>query len=295
MYISDFLQYIHKIKRYSQHTVDAYKRDLEQFSTFINEQCALEDITQVSHRDVRSWIVELSENGQNPKTINRKLTTLKSFFKYLKTEGKIKASPMAKVVSLKTKKQLPLFLSKEATKDLFNGVEFDEGFAGMRDKLILEVLYSTGIRRAELVNMKVSDVDIYNSEVKVLGKRNKERIIPINRQLLVSIKEYLKEREQQEIKPGNGDHLFLDNKGKKVYEKFVYTLVKRYLSQVTTLQKRSPHILRHTFATHMLENGADLNAIKELLGHANLSATQIYTHSTIEKLKSIYEQAHPRA
>lgn len=295
MHITDFLQYIQKIKRYSQHTVDAYQRDLVQLAAFLFEHCGLEDISKTSHRDIRAWIVDLSEKRQDPKTINRKITTLKTFFKYLKTEGKISVNPMAKIVSLKTKKQLPLFLSKEATKNLFDSVEFEEGFAGIRDRLVLEILYSTGIRRTELVNMKVSDVDAYNNEIKVLGKRNKERVIPINRVLLNNIKTYLKERDGQEIQSESGHYLFLDNKGKKIYEKFVYTLVKKYLSQVTTLQKRSPHILRHTFATHMLENGADLNAIKELLGHSNLSATQVYTHSTIEKLKSIHEQAHPRA
>ncbi len=295
MAITHFLEYLQKIKRYSKHTLEAYSRDLEQFSFFLTEECGEDDIAQASHRDIRTWIVSLSENNISPRSINRKITTLKSFYKYLKAEGKITQSPMAKIVSLKTKKQVPLFLSKEAAQSLFDDVEFEEGFKGLRDNTILELLYATGMRRTELINMRVSDVNIYNSEVKVLGKRNKERIIPISPALVNLLKEYISERGKQEVQPGNGNILFIDNKGKKVYDKFVYNLVKKYLSAITTMQKRSPHILRHTFATHMLENGADLNAIKELLGHANLSATQVYTHSTIEKLKTIYKQAHPRA
>lgn len=295
MHITHFLDHLQKIKRYSKHTLEAYSNDLEQFSLFLSEECGVEDIAQASHRDVRSWVVSLSEKEVSPRSINRKITTLKTFYKYLKAEGKISQSPTAKVMALKTKKQVPLFLSKEAAKNLFDDVQFAEGFAGLRDRAVLELLYATGIRRAELVNMKVADVNIYNSEIKVLGKRNKERVIPINRDVVNLLKQYIAERDKQDIQPGNGNALFLDNKGKKVYDKFVYNLVKKYLSPITTMQKRSPHILRHTFATHMLENGADLNAIKELLGHANLSATQVYTHSTIEKLKTIYKQAHPRA
>lgn len=295
MVIMHFLDYLQKIKRYSKHTLEAYAKDLEQFSLFLIEECGVEDVAQATHRDIRSWIVNLSEREINPRSINRKITTLKTFYKYLKAEGKISQSPMAKIVSLKTKKQVPLFLSKEAAKNLFDDVEYGEGFAGLRDRAVLELLYATGIRRAELINMRVADVNIYNSEIKVLGKRSKERVIPISPAVVKLLKEYISERDKQEIQPGNGDILFIDNRGKKVYDKFVYNLVKKYLSVITTMQKKSPHILRHTFATHMLENGADLNAIKELLGHANLSATQVYTHSTIEKLKTIYKQAHPRA
>lgn len=295
MAITHFLDYLQKIKRYSKHTLESYSNDLEQFSLYLSEELGVEDVAQATHRDIRSWIVSLSEREMSPRSINRKITTLKTFYKYLKAEGKITQSPMAKVVALKTKKQVPLFLSKEAAKNLFDDVEYEEGFAGLRDKTILELLYATGIRRAELINMRVTDVNIYNSEIKVLGKRNKERVIPISAGMVNLLKEYIQERDKQELQPGSGDILFIDNKGKKVYDKFVYNLAKKYLSVITTMQKKSPHILRHTFATHMLENGADLNAIKELLGHANLSATQVYTHSTIEKLKTIYKQAHPRA
>ena len=293
MEIETFINYLNKEKRYSVHSISAYHNDLTQFLLFLKEELQLADHQNPEHHDVRYWIVSLMEKGLNSRSINRKITALRSYFKFLKREGLIDYNPTQKITALKLKKQIPHFASEPDMEQLFNEIEFKPGFSGTRDKLVLEMLYSTGMRRSELINLKTYDVDFYNSELKILGKRNKERIIPFTNKLASSVKNYLIEKQNQK----NMDHeyLFANDKGKKMGEKFVYSLVNNYLSLVTTIEKRSPHIMRHTFATHMLNNGADLNTIKEILGHANLSATQIYTHNTIEKLKSIYKQAHPRA
>lgn len=295
MAIDTFIDYLRKEKRYSPHSLSSYKNDLSQFYFFMKDELQLPDNHKPEHHDVRSWIVSLMEKDLNPKTVNRKITALRSYFKFMKREGLIDYNPTQKITALKVKKQIPNFANEPDMEQLFNEIEFEPGFKGTRDKLILEMFYSTGMRRAELINLKISDVNFYNRELKVLGKRNKERIIPFTDKLAASIKVYLSEKQKQNIENINPDLLFVNDKGKKMAEKFVYSLANKYLSLVTTIEKRSPHVFRHTFATHMLNNGADLNAIKEILGHANLSATQIYTHNTIEKLKSIYKQAHPRA
>lgn len=295
MAITTFIEYLRKEKRYSPHSLVSYTNDLTQFHLFLKDELQLPENHIPEHHDVRSWIVSLMEKELNPRSVNRKITALRSYFKFLKREGLINHNPTQKITALKVKKQIPHFANEPDMQQLFNDVEFEPGFSGSRDKLVLEMLYSTGMRRAELINLKTSNVDFYNRELKVLGKRNKERIIPFTDKMAASIKSYLAEKQKQTSK--NMDHqlLFVSDKGKKMAEKFVYNLVTKYLSLVTTIEKRSPHVMRHTFATHMLNNGADLNAIKEILGHANLSATQVYTHNTIEKLKSIYKQAHPRA
>jgi len=226
------------------------------------------------------------------RTVNRKLTTLKTFYRFLIREGMVDENPMKKIISPKTARRLPVFVEKEKMDILLDEVEFREGFPGVRDRLILEMFYSTGMRLSELVNLKVTDIDFHKSTIKVLGKRNKERLIPFSKKFEGLIENYIKCKEE---KFGYSPELFLADNGRKIYPKMVYLIVKRYLGEVTTLVKKSPHILRHTFATHLLNNGAELNAVKELLGHANLSATQIYTHNTIEKLKTIYKQAHPKA
>jgi len=243
------------------------------------------------------------ELGLTPRSVNRKLTTLKSYFRFLLREGLVDENPMRKVTSPKNAKRLPVFLEKEHIRQLLDDIEFDKGFPGLRDRLIIEMFYATGMRLSELVMMKESDLDFNHCTVKVLGKRNKERLIPFSNKIRDLLQLYLEERSgfiskisisEKEFKE-DSLYLFLTDSGRKIYPKMVYRIVNRYLSKVTTLKKRSPHILRHTFATHLLNNGAELNAVKELLGHANLSATQVYTHNTIEKLKKVYKQAHPKA
>jgi len=241
---------------------------------------------------IRSWLVYLMEHQVGSRSVNRKLTTLKSFYRFLLREGVLDENPMHKINSPKIAKRLPVFVEKEKMEMLFNQVTFGEGYPGIRDRLILELFYSTGMRLSELVNLKESDVDFHHDTIKVLGKRNKERLIPFSMKFESLLKSYLDEKGKAF---GDLDDLFLTDKGRKIYPKLVYRIVSRYIGEVTTMGKKSPHVLRHTFATHLLNNGAELNAVKELLGHASLSATQVYTHNTIEKLKRIYKQAHPKA
>lgn len=289
--IQDFLDYLTHQKRCSQHTVTAYKKDLEQFHSFISSEFDTESFKEVNSTFIRSWIVNLIEDDITPRSINRKISSLKSFYKYLLKNGLVVNNPLLKVVSPKTSKRLPVFVTEDELGNLFEEVIFEEGFEGFRDQLIISLFYNTGIRLSELVELKLSSVNFSNQTIKVIGKRNKERIIPISPVLNTEINNYLKERENI----AKNDFLFLTKKGEKIYPKLVYRTVNHYLSMVTSNSKKSPHVLRHTFATHMLNNGADLNSIKEILGHANLSATQVYTHNTIEKLKNIHKQAHPKA
>lgn len=298
-----FIDYIHYEKRYSPHTVSAYRNDLEQFFSYLKIQYDITDIRQVTHPMIRSWLVVLMEGKISPRSVNRKLTTLKSFYKFLQREGKITVNPMRKIISPKTSKHLPSFVDREKMELLFDQVSFGEGFEGLRDRLILEILYATGMRLSELINLKENDVDMHHSTLKVLGKRNKERLIPFSGKFGDLLRNYLHVKmswlENHDLPASSGSSggnwIIVTDSGKKAYPRFIYRTVTKYLSQVTTLQKVSPHVLRHTFATHLLNNGAELNAVKELLGHASLSATQVYTHNTIEKLKTIYKQAHPKA
>ena len=287
-----FLAYLQFERRYSPHTVTAYRTDLNQFFDYLNQTYQIPDIKEVNHLMIRSWLVSLVENSVSARSAQRKMTVLKSFYKFLLKEGVITASPMRKIVSPKISKRLPVFVEKDKMSLLFDGIEFGEGYPGSRDKLILEMFYSTGMRLSELVNLKDTDIDFHYHTIKVLGKRNKERLIPFSDKFGLSLQSYL------EIKKslfGDNELLFLTDKGKNPYQKMIYRIVTQHLGMVTTISKKSPHVLRHTFATHLLNNGAELNAVKELLGHANLSATQVYTHNTIEKLKNIYNQAHPKA
>lgn len=295
MTIERYIQYIQYEKRYSKHTVIAYTKDLDQFFSFISEQYETTDIKNINYLIVRSWLVYLMENSISTRTINRKLSTLKSFFKFLIREGEISENPMRKIIPPKSSKRLPAFIEQEKINFLFDETDFGEGFKAIRDKTILELFYATGMRLSELVNLKETDLNFNYNTIKVLGKRNKERIIPFSNKLKVLLNKYLTEKNKKFNLKESDKFLFVTEKGKKIYNKLIYRIVNSYLSKITTLNKRSPHVLRHTFATHMLNNGADLNTIKELLGHSNLSATQIYTHNTIDKLKSIYKQAHPRA
>jgi integrase/recombinase XerC len=290
-YKESFLSYLQFEKRYSVHTILSYDCDLTQFFDFILKN-EVEEIKDVDFKNVRKWIVFLMYEGNSSRTVNRKLSSLKSFFKFLLRESIVETNPMDRVVGPKQGKKIPGFVAEHAM-ELLREVDFGEGFEGVRDRLVVEMFYQTGMRLAELMNLKITSFDRKTSLVKVLGKRNKERIIPVSKSLDKLLDEYL------EVRSGSFDEgsvfLFVTKKGVPVYEKLLYRIVTKHLSKITTLAKRSPHVLRHTFATHLLNNGAELNAVKELLGHSNLSATQIYTHTTFERLNKVYKQAHPRA
>jgi len=284
-----FIIYLSSEKRFSEHTVKSYTTDLNQFTTFLADEFQItDDIDEVRFQIIRTWISSLLEKGVNPRSVNRKISTLKSYFKFLIREGVIVENPMMKVVAPKSKKRLPVFIEEDQIQSLLNEVQFEGGFIGERNKLIIELFYVTGIRLSELINIKISDIDFQNQLIKVLGKRNKERLIPLSSSVLVGLSNFIEKNQQNQF-------LFTNLDGKKLYTKLVYRLVNKCIGEISSVNKKSPHILRHTFATHMLNNGADINAIKELLGHANLSATQVYTHNTIDKLKTVYKQAHPRA
>lgn len=285
-----FLQYLRFEKRFSNHTLVAYSTDLRQFFSYLQTTYEIETIKEINHTLIRSWVVSLMEQKITSRSVNRKITSLKTFYNYLLRQNIVSENPMLKIQSPKTSKRLPVFVEKDKMDVLLDTINFGDDFEGKRNKLIVELFYATGMRLSELINLKTSNIDLNFCQLKVLGKRNKERIIPFNNEIKIQLGNYLF------AKAGLPDeYLFVNSNGKKLYDKFAYRVVNKYLSQVTTLDKKSPHVLRHTFATHMLNNGADLNAIKELLGHANLSATQIYTHNTVEKLKNIHHQAHPKA
>ncbi|HHS95957.1 MAG TPA: integrase [Phaeodactylibacter sp.] len=292
MTTTTFFKYLQFEKRFSTHTLLAYKVDLQQFKDYLHTTYELSNAQEVTSQHIRSWMVHLMQKGLTTRTVNRKLSALKSYFKFLKKRGHLDANPMAKIIAPKIAKRLPVFVQKDQIEMLFDTVDFGEGYDGIRNRSIMELLYATGMRRAELISLKVSDISFANNHIKVIGKGNKERLIPMNPKIEKVLKSYL--FEKQKYFPTQS-YLFLTRKGEKMYPKLVYNLVNKYLSFVTTLEQRSPHVLRHTFATHLSDNGADLNAIKDLLGHASLAATQVYTHNSIEKLKKAYEQAHPKA
>jgi integrase/recombinase XerC len=292
-HILSFLYYLEFEKRYSGRTIESYQTDLLQFEQF----CVKLDSAAIHLADsklIRSWVVSLLEGGCSNRSVNRKISTLKSFFKYLLRQGIIQVNPLLKIQSLKNRKLVPVFVTQNQIQQLLEEVEFGSDLTGCRNRLVIELLYFTGIRLSELIHLKVPDIDRKNQTLKVLGKRNKERIIPITGSLISLIDQYvsLNESEGQVNREG---YILVTGKGEQLYPRLVYRIVRHAIGQVTTMEKRSPHVLRHTFATHMLNNGAGISVIKELLGHSNLAATQIYAHSTFEKLKSIYKQAHPRA
>jgi integrase/recombinase XerC len=293
-YKESFLQYLLIEKRYSPHTIRSYKNDLDQFFIFINTLGLSENPGDLTSHEVRAWIVSMLDNNISSVSVHRKISCLRIFYRYLRKEGLVNHDPLEKVVLPKRKKKLPVFVSEDSLDNLLDNFEFGNSFEGIRNRTIIEMLYLTGMRRAELTGLRNSDIDILSATLKVTGKRNKQRIIPIVRSFIARIEEYTKLRNEQ-FSSGADDWFFITGKGNKLYDKFVYNTVRNYLTMVTTIEKKSPHVLRHSFATHMLNHGADLNSIKELLGHANLSATQIYTHNTFEKLKKVYKQAHPRA
>ncbi len=289
-----FLKYLQFEKRFSLNTIRSYKNDLSQFEEFVNENFKNKEVHQVDDKIIRAWIVDLMEKDFSSLSVNRKISTLKTFFKFLLRENNIQFNPMDKVISPKSSKKLPYFVEEVQINKLLDEFSFGDDFSGLRNKTIIEMFYNTGMRLSELIGIQNSDLDLNNSTVKVLGKRNKERILPLQMPFVKVLKHYTQVMREQ-FPDLQHDYFFVTDKGNKMYEKFVYNIVNKYLNFVTTIEKKSPHILRHTFATHMLNHGADLNTIKELLGHANLAATQVYTHNTFEKLKTIYKQAHPRA
>lgn len=296
MFLERFIQYIRFEKRYSPHTVSAYQSDLEQFFKHLfAEDAAIVHPAEINHHHIRAWIVGLMDEAHTARTVNRKVATLRKYFKFLLQEKLIENNPASKIQTPKITKRLPVIVEEEKLSVMLDSTGiFDEGFDGVRDKLVIEMLFGTGIRLSELLGLKETDVDFYQQTIKVLGKRNKERIVPLNQPLIRLVKEYLGLKKNQNF-DNNSLTLIVNSKGIDAYPKLIYLIVQKYLSHISTQNKRSPHVLRHTFATSLLNKGADLNAIKELLGHANLSATQIYTHNSVERLKSIYKLAHPKA
>ncbi len=287
----DFIKHLKFEKRYSEHTVVAYKEDLVQFTQYMNELNGDFDFSLVTPKQIRGWVVSLMEQGIQPRSINRKISTLKSFYKYMMVQGVFTSNPATLVILPKVRKKLPTFVQEENLNQLLDLDFFSHDFVGARDKTIISLLYGTGVRLAELKNLEMQNINMVEHMIKVLGKRNKERIIPYPIDIENPMKEYLFFREEINAE---SKFLLLTSDGKQVYDKLIYRVVNKYLSMVTTVNKKSPHVLRHSFATHLLNNGADLNAVKELLGHSNLSATQIYTHTSFEKLNEIYKQSHPR-
>ena len=288
-YIDQFLEYLKIEKRYSSHTVLSYETDLNQFDDYLINSYESVLFKDVNLTHLRSYMVALLELQLAKSSVARKISSIKSFYKFLKKEQVIQSSPIQLLETPKIDKRLPAFLKEDEMINLFDEIKFEDSFGGLRDKLLLALFYQTGIRLSELIGLK--NQDIRNQEIKVLGKRNKERIIPISDTIAQLIKKYLDLKTQSLFKSNS---FFVSDQGNKLYDKFVYRKVNYYLSMVSSKQKKSPHVLRHTFATHMLNNGANLNAIKEILGHENLSATQVYTHNTFQKLKSIHKQSHPR-
>lgn len=288
-----FLDYLLYERNYSEKTVTAYRSDILELQKFGEEQQGNLTYKDVDATLVREWMVSLMDKGEAPSTVNRKLSSVRTYFKYLLSKGLVAADPLRKVTGPKQKKALPVFVREEEMNRLLDEVEFDEGFEGCRDHTIIETFYATGMRRAELIGLNDGDVDFSASQIKVTGKRNKQRLIPFDAELRRSLQDYVNVRN--ESVPVRSDAFFVRKTGERLYPGLVEQLVKRYLSKVVTVKKRSPHVLRHSFATAMLNNGADLGAIKELLGHESLATTELYTHTTFEELKKVYNQAHPRA
>ena len=288
-----FYDYLLLEKNYSQHTVTAYINDIGFFESFLSNEFEDDNLIRVNYNQIRSWIVSLSDDGISNASINRKVSSLKSFYKFLLKTKQIDTSPLLKHKALKAPKKIQIPFSEKELDMVLNQIIYKEGFEGVRDKLIVDLFYTTGIRRTELINLKIQNVDLSNKTIKVIGKRNKERIIPILTIIEEQIKKYLSERSSiQEVK--EREYFFLLSNGVKLNDSFVYRLINYYFSNVSEKVKKSPHILRHTFATHLLNNGADINSVKELLGHSSLASTQVYTHNSLAELQKVYNSAHPR-
>lgn len=294
MSLTSFISYLSLEKNYSDHTVQAYERDIAEFALFCKESYELNSIEEVDYGIIRSWIVQLVERGIRNRSVNRKVASLKAYYKFLLKIEKIKASPLSKHKALKTSKKIEIPFSEAEMELLLQQFPFENDFEGLRDKLIIELLYTTGIRRSELIHLKMSDINLYEASMKVLGKRNKERIIPLLHSIKEQLESYFRVRESIEGAEKQ-PYVFLSKSGHKIYETLVYRIINGYFSKVSSKVKKSPHILRHTFATHLLNKGADLNSVKELLGHSSLASTQVYTHNSIAELKKVHSSAHPRS
>ncbi|WP_420572364.1 tyrosine-type recombinase/integrase [Kordia sp.] len=292
MTFTTFTEYLELEKNYSKHTITAYEKDLRSFSEFCKETYEDDVIIHVHYVQIRSWIISLVDKGIANATINRKISSLKTYYKYLLKTKQITVSPLAKHKALKTAKKIQVPFSEKEMDIVFENIAFKNDFEGVRNKTIIEMLYATGMRRSELINLKQSDIDYANKTIKILGKRNKERIVPLLQKLEKQLKEYNSQRKLVDVH--EKEELFLTSKGNKIYPNLVYRLINDYFSIASSKVKKSPHILRHTFATHLLNQGADLNAVKELLGHASLASTQVYTHNSLTELKNVYAKAHPR-
>lgn len=295
--ITTFLSQLAKIKKYSEHTVLSYSNDLKQFEEYLLDAYQVDDVLKANHLMIRSWVVALSKNEITPRSVNRKLSALNSFYKYALKHGHIEKNPMKKVVAPKVGKRLPSYVMEDEIPVVMKATDLKaDTYAQWRDKTILFLLYTTGMRRSELIQLKIEDVNVSRKEIRVIGKGKKERIVPMTADSLQFLKEYMEVRKAEFTDIViDGSYLLLSDKGKKMDPRTVYAIVNKYLKLAPSAEKKSPHVLRHSFATHLLNNGADINAIKELLGHANLGATQVYTHNSIERLKEIYQKFHPKA
>jgi integrase/recombinase XerC len=293
--IDSFINYLEFEKKASPHTVEAYRRDLGQFEEFTSISFELSDIAEAKHPELRAWVIDLVDIGLTTTSINRKIATLRSYYKFLLRSRVISADPTYKLKGLKNPKKLPEFVQESAIESVLNESVYEPTFEGQRDKMVMEFLYLTGVRLSELIGLQWSDINLIEDSVKVLGKRKKERIIPITKGLKQNILLYKKVFEERFSKVGQSDYFIVSNQQKQSYPMMIFRIVRHYLDLFAQTSKRSPHVLRHTFATHLLNKGADLNAVKDLLGHANLAATQVYTHNSMEKLKAVFEQAHPKA
>lgn len=293
MLLQSFVDYLSLEKKYAVHTVKAYRRDIETFQEFLQEAYETNALETVNYSQIRSWIISLVELQISNRSINRKISSLNAFYRFLLKVEAITLNPLAKHKALKVPKKVQIPFSEKEVTAILEDFNFDATFEGFRDKLIIELFYSTGIRRIELVQLKLSDIDFSKRIIKVLGKRNKERYLPLLDSVIDTIKDYLILR-QDLVKEDKTNALFLTKKGDEIYETLVYRVINNYFSKASTKVKKSPHVLRHSFATHLLNQGADLNAVKELLGHASLAATQVYTHSSIAELKKVYAKSHPR-
>ncbi|HPG11044.1 MAG TPA: tyrosine-type recombinase/integrase [Chitinophagaceae bacterium] len=293
--LQSFFDYLKFEKRYSSHTLTAYRSDLEGFMDFVQREFGEVQLSEISHSIVRTWLAVLRDEGLDTKSIRRKLSSLKSFFKHMLRMGVLETSPMAQVITPKAGKKLPVFMKEEDTAQVSETVtSSSDDWKSLNMQMLINIFYATGMRLSELVNLKEKQIDFSRGHIRVLGKGNKERIIPVSQDVLQQIRRY-KDLKRKEFGSGSVEYFLVTEKGRKLYPKYAYLLVKKALSEVTTLEKKSPHVLRHTFATHILNNGANLNAVKELLGHSSLAATQVYTHNTIEKLKDVHKKAHPRS
>lgn len=292
MPILQFVDYLSLEKKYSSHTIEAYRNDVSRFQEFCLLEFDHDNLLEMNYGLIRAWIVKLVETGISNRSINRKLSSLKAFYKYLLKSKQIKEDPLLKHKALKTAKRLQVPFSKQEMDRVMQDLESANSFESVRDRLIVELFYSTGMRRAELIELRMNDVDFSNETIKVLGKRNKERYLPLLKNVQESIRRYLEFRAQ--LKTPSNDHLFLTNKGNKIYATLVYRIINSYFSNVSSKLKKSPHVIRHSFATHLLNEGADLNSVKELLGHSSLASTQVYTNSSLSELKKVYNRAHPR-